>query len=101
MTSVEINPDQLRTAASDCEGIHGKILDTLNTLKSAINAKQTPWGNDSFGHKFADGDKGYIAVSQNLLDGMNDLATTFDSFASGQRQAADSLSDADTGNASS
>ncbi len=98
MTSVEINPGQLRTAAADCDRIHGAINDALTQLQSVLNAKGKPWGDDSFGHKFANGDKGYIAVSQNLLSGIGDLAGTFGSFASGQRQAADELSAADTGN---
>ncbi|WP_067667188.1 hypothetical protein [Nocardia miyunensis] len=97
MTSVEINPEQLRTAASDCDRIHSSVLSTLKTLRTAVDAEQAPWGNDSFGKKFADGDKGYIAVSKNLLEGINDLATTFGTFASGQREAADELSNADTG----
>ncbi len=99
MTSVEINPDQLRTAASDCDRIHGSIVTALRNLQSAVDAEQAPWGNDSFGKKFADGDKGYLAVSKNLLDGINDLATTFGTFASGQREAADELNNADTGHA--
>ncbi|MBY8856539.1 hypothetical protein K7711_08635 [Nocardia sp. CA2R105] len=99
MTSVEINPEQLRTAASDCDRIHSAILTAMKSLQTAVDAKQAPWGSDSFGKKFADGEKGYVAVSKNLLDGINDLATTFGTFASGQREAADELSNADTGNA--
>lgn len=100
MTSVEINPDQLRTAAADCDRIHGSVLTALKNLQTAVDAKQAPWGNDSFGKKFAGGEKGYSAVSKNLLEGINDLATTFGTFASGQREAADELSNADTGHSS-
>ncbi|MQY24075.1 WXG100 family type VII secretion target [Nocardia macrotermitis] len=99
MTSIEINPGQLRTAATDCDNIHSSVLNVLNNLKAATSGTQTPWGNDSFGKKFAEGDKGYISVSKNLLDGVNDLATTFGAFASGQREAADELTNADTGQA--
>lgn len=96
---IEIHPDRLRTAANDSSAIKDNIAQVLATLQSSLNAKGSPWGNDSFGHKFANGDKGYVAVSKNVLSAVSDMSTTFDSIAQGQVQAADELSATDAGSA--
>jgi len=98
-SSIQINPGLLRTAAQDSSAIKDNIAQVLATLQSSLNAKGSPWGKDSFGDKFANGDKGYVASSKNVLSAVSDMGTTFDSIAQGQVQAADELSAADTGSA--
>ena len=98
-STIQINPGLLRTAAQDSSAIKDNIAQVLATLQSSLNAKGSPWGKDSFGDKFANGDKGYVAASKNVLSAVSDMGTTFDSIAQGQVQAADQLSSADTGSA--
>lgn len=97
--TIDINPGQLRTAAQDSTVIEGNIAQVLATLQASLNGKGSPWGNDSFGNKFANGDKGYIAASKNVLSAVSDMGTTFGAIAQGQVQAADGLTSADTGSA--
>jgi uncharacterized protein YukE len=98
--TVQVNPTQLRSAAQDSSAIQTSISNILTTLQNSLNSqKADPWGNDSFGDKFANGSDGYIAVSKNMLSGISDMASTFGSIASGQVQAADELTDADNGSA--
>jgi len=98
-SSIQINPGQLRTAAQDSSAVKDNIAQVLATLQSSLNAKGSPWGKDSFGNKFANGDKGYIAASKNVLSAVSDMGTTFDYIAQGQVQAADQLTAADSGSA--
>ncbi|MFI5782294.1 hypothetical protein [Nocardia sp. NPDC051570] len=96
---VEVDTNRLRQAAGDCDRIHDSIQRTLGTLRAAVAAAGTPWGNDSFGNKFAKGDKGYVAARDNLLVGIDQMASTFGEYASGQRSAADSMDAMESGNA--
>jgi len=98
-SSIQVNPGRLRTAAQDSGTINSNIAQALATLQSSLSAKGSPWGSDSFGGKFANGDQGYIAVSKNLLSAVSDMGTTFGSIEQGQLQAADELASADAGSA--
>ncbi|WP_216895776.1 hypothetical protein [Nocardia alni] len=97
---VQVNPTELRAAAKDSSDIQTSITNVLSTLQNSLTmSNKAPWGNDSFGHKFANGSSGYLAVRDNLFSGLSGMASTFGSIASGQNEAADELSDADNGNA--
>ncbi|CAM4052231.1 hypothetical protein NONI108955_06310 [Nocardia ninae] len=52
---VEVDTNQLRHAATGCDHIHDTIARTLGTLRATVNGSGTPWGNDNFGNKFAQG----------------------------------------------
>ncbi|MBU3065297.1 hypothetical protein KO481_27690 [Nocardia sp. NEAU-G5] len=98
-SAVQLDPSLLRAAAQDSGAIKDNIAQVFANLQASLNAKGSPWGKDSFGDKFANGDKGYVAVSKNVLSAVSDMGTTFDSIAQGQVQAADELSAADAGSA--
>ncbi len=96
---VEVDTDKLRKAAGDCDRIHDSIQHALTALRGAVAGGGTPWGDDSFGNKFAKGDKGYIAARDNLLAGIDKISSTFREYADGQRGAADSMDRMEHGNA--
>ncbi|WP_433654586.1 hypothetical protein ACQPW1_28005 [Nocardia sp. CA-128927] len=95
---VEVDTNQLRHAAGECDQIHDSISRTLGTLRSAVSGAGAPWGKDSFGKKFADGDKGYLVARENLLAGVEQMATTFGDYGKGQRDAADKMDAMEAGN---
>ncbi|MFI6216691.1 type VII secretion target [Nocardia brasiliensis] len=96
---VEVDTNQLRRAAGDCDRIHDSISATLGTLRTTVAGSGTPWGKDSFGNKFAQGDKGYLAARENLLAAIDQMSTTFADYATGQRNAADQMDAMDAANA--
>lgn len=95
---VEVDTQQLRRAAGDCDRIHDSITRTLGTLRATVGGSGTPWGNDSFGSKFAQGEKGYLAARENLLAAIDQMATTIGDYGTGQRKAADDLDAMEAGN---
>ncbi|PXX71427.1 hypothetical protein DFR70_101850 [Nocardia tenerifensis] len=96
--TVEVDTNQLRHAAGGCDHIHDSITRTLGTLRAAVNGNGTPWGNDSFGNKFAQGTKGYVVARDNLLAAVDQMATTFGEYGRGQREAADKMDAMEDGN---
>ncbi|WP_024800401.1 hypothetical protein [Nocardia sp. BMG51109] len=89
---VEVDPDQLRDAAQLSEDLAKQIRDTAQRLESTLAGVESganqPWGDDSMGKKFSEGDKGYKASRKNLQEGLGGIATTFQEIADGQRDAA-------------
>jgi hypothetical protein len=96
--SVEVDPAQLKVAALTSESIQQRIQQSLTRLQSTLTSDGTPWGNDSFGKKFAEGDQGYLVASENLTAGLTQMSSTFGDFAKGQREAADGLTAMDQNN---
>ncbi|GAB2532403.1 hypothetical protein [Nocardia heshunensis] len=99
---LEVDPGQLRKAAARTAAIEQKITTALATLKAHLDSRNSPWGNDNYGHKFADdadSKPGYLTMRDNLLKGTQSMADTFAGFTKGQKSAADSLGQTDTGSA--
>ncbi|WP_431971017.1 hypothetical protein [Nocardia sp. bgisy134] len=101
---LEVDPQKLRHASdltrelsNDTKGVAEKLRNTLSGIES--DGTVMPWGDDKRGHKFFDGDKGYKAARDNLIEGAIGAATTLGDMATGQRDAADALADTDSGNA--
>ncbi|MEV6560972.1 WXG100 family type VII secretion target [Nocardia sp. NPDC051756] len=101
MPKFEVDTHQLRTAANHAAGIHDRIDGVLATLESKLGATGTPWGKDSFGKKFADGEKGYLAARNNLLQGIGGISGTFGAIADGQRDAAGLIDGQESNNTNS
>ncbi|WP_378737183.1 WXG100 family type VII secretion target [Nocardia brasiliensis] len=89
---VAVDPEQLRRAAKQAALVQERIDGTLRKLQASLAAAGPAWGNDSFGDKFANGEKGYLAARDNLTKGTETMAKTFGDVSSGQEQAADHLS---------
>ncbi|MFI5776866.1 WXG100 family type VII secretion target [Nocardia sp. NPDC051570] len=70
---VEINPQGLRSAATEFDGAAADAKKLLETLKSAAESKGEPWGDDKSGKKFADGEKGYKKNRDNTFESLSGL----------------------------
>lgn len=90
-TRVGATPEQLLSAAGRMHELSTRMTGIANRLQSALSAQGAAWGNDSYGSAFTDGPQGYTAAHTNLETGFRDLATTLQSYADGQVQAAGTL----------
>ncbi|MGW5139209.1 hypothetical protein ACWEPH_09055 [Nocardia beijingensis] len=97
---VEIDPEKLRRASELTGELSTKVTTIAEKLRNTLggiesDATTMPWGDDKRGRKFAEGEKGYQAARNNLLDGATGAARTLHDMSEGQREAADSLSGTD------
>ncbi len=92
---VEVNTDQLRTAAGTMNDVHGRVNDVVTSLTNNLNAKGYPWGHDSYGNKFTEGDSGYTTSSKNLVSGADNMNSSLGQFSSGMNDAAKKIDDMD------
>ncbi|MBU3065392.1 hypothetical protein KO481_28175 [Nocardia sp. NEAU-G5] len=65
--TVEVLPDRLSKAADEMYALAGDMDTIVQTLFNTLASVGTPWGQDSYGDKFANGTTGYLAVKQNLI----------------------------------
>ncbi|CAM4500133.1 hypothetical protein NONI108955_36625 [Nocardia ninae] len=61
---------------------------TAEFTVTAGSSANPPWGTDSYGKSFADGEAGYVNLGTDLLQGGFDLAHTLSQFAHGMSRAA-------------
>ncbi|MGW5388295.1 hypothetical protein [Nocardia sp. NPDC003963] len=95
---VEVDPDKLETAANLTQDLADEVLGVGRRLRERLGSiedesTEQPWGNDSMGEKFINGQNndGYGSSKPNLLDGVDGIGGTFESFAVGQRDAVNEL----------
>ncbi|WP_157535097.1 hypothetical protein [Nocardia inohanensis] len=79
----------------DAASIAGEIRARLNAIASdgraAVAAGQSAWGDDEFGGKFADGEKGFVVGTDNITSGTDNLGTSFGNLAKGLAKAETTL----------
>ena len=77
-----------------------RVNGVLDTLTTSINGRGKPWGNDTLGQNFVNGQNndGYSAGKKNLIESAENIAGTMDSFHDGQVESADFLQDMEDGN---
>ncbi|WP_067574569.1 hypothetical protein [Nocardia acidivorans] len=90
--------DLLRTAATKTGKVRDGIEQIVDTLVTTANGRGEPWGDDTLGAGFANGDNGYLKSRNNILDGADNMAGTFGNFSKGQTESADYLAAMDHGN---
>ncbi|MFF3228127.1 hypothetical protein ACFYV7_35400 [Nocardia suismassiliense] len=73
---------------------NGSTAQPESTVTAGSSANP-PWGTDSFGKSFADGNAGYVNLSTALLQGGFDLVHTLSQFAHGMSRAAGDLDNAE------
>ncbi|GAB0106450.1 hypothetical protein JMUB6875_54350 [Nocardia sp. JMUB6875] len=95
---LEAYEDLLTTAAGKTDKVRDGVEKVVSTLVSAAEGRGEPWGNDTLGGNFANGDQGYLASKKNILEGAGNMAGTFGNFSDGQRKAAEELKKMDHGN---
>lgn len=97
---IEVDPQKLLVASELTENLSTKVTATADTLRDALAGIESdtavmPWGNDKRGKKFAQGETGYQAARDNLLDGARGAAQTLHDMAQGQREASKALTGTD------
>ncbi|MGX1810169.1 hypothetical protein ACWIGI_31015 [Nocardia sp. NPDC055321] len=92
--------DLLNTAAGKTGKVRDGIEKVVDTLVSSADGRGRPWGDDTLGRNFFDGDNGYDKSSQNIIKGAGNMAGTFDNFSKGQTKAAEKLAGMDESNGS-
>lgn len=95
---VEVDPDKLATAAGISQEIADSVLGVGRRLRDRLGGLENdqtkqPWGNDTFGEKFLNGNNndGYGSSKPNLLDGVDGIGRTFEVIATGQNDAVTEL----------
>lgn len=63
---VRIDPTGLTDAGKKFTDLETKVGGILNNLMSSINGLGEPWGNDSTGRNFTEGDNGYFAARDGI-----------------------------------
>lgn len=101
---VEVDPDRLENAANLTQDLADEVLGLGRRMRERLDSIEDestgqPWGNDSMGEKFINGENndGYGSSKPNLLAGFDGIGGTFESFAVGQRDAVDELRTMDSG----
>ncbi|MFC8527915.1 hypothetical protein [Nocardia sp. NPDC057227] len=89
-------------AAADATGrARDRVNGIISRLVSAADGRGAPWGADTIGQSFAngqDGTGGYLLSSSNLVTGSRNVAGSLDSFSAGQRESARLLERMEQGN---
>lgn len=85
--SLEVDTNGVAKAASQIRQVQQQVAATLSSLQDNLDALGKPWRFDSYGSRFADGPKGYVAASANLLDGGRDMTTSLGGFADAMTDA--------------
>ncbi|MGW5385208.1 hypothetical protein [Nocardia sp. NPDC003963] len=97
---VDYNDEAFRAAAHRTGGVRDRVDAVLDTLESRIGARGKPWGDDSLGTAFYEGDNdnGYRSGKKNLVASAENISGTMGSFHDGQVESADYLQDMEDGN---
>ncbi|MGW0183530.1 hypothetical protein [Nocardia sp. NPDC003345] len=97
---VDYNDEAFRAAAERTGGVRDRVQGVIDNLELRINGRGQPWGNDSIGQNFANGQNndGYRSGKTNLIDSGENVAASLDSFYQGQIESADYLQDMEDGN---
>ncbi|MFE3188748.1 hypothetical protein ACFXHA_07035 [Nocardia sp. NPDC059240] len=91
--------DLLVTASRKTGEVRDGIQGVVDQFTSAADALGEPWGNDSLGKQFADGEQGYLASRKNIVEGATNMAGTFGNFSKGQQDSAAQLEQMERDNA--
>ncbi|WP_216899217.1 WXG100 family type VII secretion target [Nocardia alni] len=100
MGKVQVDPELLHQAADKVQHVSDRISQTLNTLQSSADGKGSPWGDDVYGYKFAEGDNndGYLAAQSSLHEITSGLVGHSQSHAEGVHTSATDLTTVDDQN---
>lgn len=96
---LESYKDLLRVASGKTGKVRDGIEKVVDTLVSSADGRGAPWGDDTLGAGFADGENGYLKSRENIVTGANNMAGTFGNFSKGQKDALETLTAMDDGNA--
>jgi uncharacterized protein YukE len=93
---LNLNPQDVRGSAEQLAEVSTQIKNVMSVLQAKLGSYgPAPWGDDSIGHGFADGDKGYVAQASSVNQSVGALTDLLDNYAGQLRDAADSLEQQD------
>ncbi|MFE1593229.1 hypothetical protein [Nocardia sp. NPDC058705] len=92
---VKVTESQLRKAAGRTGDVRDAISAVLNGLQTSLDGRGAPWGGDTTGKQFTDGENGYFAGREGLMQSAANSAETMDSYSKAQSKGADHLRDMD------
>ncbi len=92
---VEVDTNQLRNAAGKVDDVAARVWKTVTHLQDTLDDRGAPFGHDSYGKKFTEGESGYEKSSHNLMDGAVNLTRSLNKFTSSMRDAAQKMDDMD------
>jgi len=96
--TVEVDPDQLYTAANLMAQIGDALGSAATTLNNGLAGAGTPWSDDEYGKGFYEGSgksAGYGTSSKDALTDFANLVSAVREFSTNMRGAADDLQDTD------
>ncbi|RDI46163.1 hypothetical protein [Nocardia mexicana] len=95
--NVETDPELQRQAANKAKQVSDRISDALTTLQAAAEGRGTPWGNDQYGDRFANGENnnGYEAARRNLKKLTGNLSDHSSEHGDGQQKSSKLHGDSD------
>ncbi|MEV6335250.1 hypothetical protein AB0M12_11105 [Nocardia vinacea] len=86
------DPAALRARAPEHERIAADVAATVQTLRKALSAEGTPWGDDDAGRAFA---QSYLPEHKQTMDDLDSLVEVLRQSGSDLRQLANNLEDID------
>ncbi|MFI5715600.1 hypothetical protein [Nocardia sp. NPDC051750] len=97
---VDYNDEAFTAAAERTGGVRDRVNGVIDTLTTSINGRGEPWGNDTLGNSFLNGEAndGYSSGKTNLFASARNVAGTMGSFYDGQVESANYLKDMEDGN---
>ena len=94
---LSVSPAQLRATANYLADVSHRMWAVLSNLHWELGGEGAPWGDDSIGHQFAGGGKGYLAQMDWVNKSINAKIALLDDYSHGLHTAADTLEQQDQG----
>ncbi|WP_327142041.1 hypothetical protein [Nocardia sp. NBC_01327] len=92
------HPEFVQDAATIAGDIRARLQGMADAARAAVAPGQAAWGDDDFGRKFAEGDKGFVTGSANMAAGTENLSDSFGNLTSGLQTSAQRLTAMEHGN---
>lgn len=101
MARVNVNPRMVKEASITASDLRKRLHDIAESARSAVTPGESAWGDDEFGAKFAEGEKGFVSGSGNTADGTDSIAKSFGTLGKGLRKTSKRLDAMEHGNTDS
>lgn len=88
---VRVNPHAVGEISRFAKNLQDGLANIATSARNAVSPGAAAWGDDDFGAKFADGDKGFVSGSDNISTGTENLSTSFGHLTNGLRGGGGSL----------
>jgi hypothetical protein len=86
-----VTPQELRATSEELNEVSSRMKDALSSMRAALAAEGAPWGDDSLGDQFANGDGGFVAQMNHVEESIAAKTDLLDYDAGLLKGAADSF----------